>query len=164
MFELSQEQPLMYSDDRSLTLTTHRIIYNTDTQKEQIMLEDYEGFEFTTAHIGSYKGLAIFFNGVTIVLILLTWPSFLNMGLSFVEILDRSSFLIPFVILSGISYHLYRLSRRYYIRLIGKFNFIEVRIRNPRHKSIKKFLERVKNESDAKKHGEFCLRHDPQPK
>lgn len=164
MFELSEEQPLMYSDDRSLTLTTHRVIYNTSTQKEQIMLEDYEGFEFTTAHVGSYKGLAIFFNGVTILLILLTWPSYIEQGWSFLEILDASAFLIPLVILSGITYHLYRLSRRYYIRLIGKFNFIEVRVRNPRHKSIKKFLERVRNESDAKKNRELSLRHDPQPK
>src|SRR6185295_1788439 len=162
MFELSQEQPLMYSDDRSLTLTTHRIIYNAGTQKEQIMLEDYEGFEFTTAHVGSYRALAIFSNGLTIFLILFTWPSFFQQGLSFIEVLDRSSFLIPFVILSGITYHLYRLSRRYYIRLIGKFNFIEVRLKNPKHRSITKFLERIKTQSDLQKRSELSLRPDPQ--
>ena len=37
------------------------------------------------------------------------------------------------------------------MRIIGKYNVIEVRIENPKHKSIKKFLQRIKEESDLQK-------------
>lgn len=37
------------------------------------------------------------------------------------------------------------------MRIIGKYNVIEVRIENPKHKSINKFLQRIKEESDLQK-------------
>jgi hypothetical protein len=150
MFELSQEQLLMYSDDSSVRLTTHRIIYNIHGRTEQIMLEDYEGFEFYTAHVGTYKGLMIFFHVITLLLILLLWAGWSKEGVSIIEILTNS-ILTPLILLSAVTFYLYRLSRRYYLRLIGKFTSIEVRLRTRRHKSIIKFLDKVRAQSDIQR-------------
>jgi len=111
------------------------------------MLEDYQAYEFVTAHVGAYKGLAIFTNGIIILVLYLIWST---QDFSFIELV-RSMFMIPFVLLSGFTFFLYRLSRRHFMRIIGKYNVIEVRIENPKHKSIKKFLQRIKEESDLQK-------------
>lgn len=137
----------MSSDDHKLKLTTHRVIFDNTKKKEQIMLEDYQGYEFVTAHIGTYKGLAILTNGISILVLYLILST---QDFSFIELV-RSMFMIPFVLLSGFTFFLYRLSRRHFIRIIGKYNVIEVRIENPKHKSIKRFLQRIKEESDLQK-------------
>ncbi len=147
MFELSEEHLIMSSDDHKLKLTTHRVIFDNAKKKEQIMLEDYQAYEFVTAHVGAYKGLAILTNGISILVLYLIWST---QDFSFIELV-RSMFMIPFVLLSGFTFFLYRLSRRYFIRIIGKYNVIEVRIENPKHKSIKRFLQRLKEESDLQK-------------
>lgn len=147
MFELSEEHLIMSSDDHKLKLTTHRVIFDNTKKKEQIMLEDYQGYEFVTAHIGTYKGLAILTNGISILVLYLILST---QDFSFIELV-RSMFMIPFVLLSGFTFFLYRLSRRHFIRIIGKYNVIEVRIENPKHKSIKRFLQRIKEESDLQK-------------
>ncbi|HNR15993.1 MAG TPA: hypothetical protein PKG90_04975 [Chitinophagaceae bacterium] len=147
MFELSEEHLIMSSDDHKLKLTTHRVIFDNTKKREQIMLEDYQGHEFVTAHVGTYKGLAILTNSISILVLYLIWSS---QDFSFIELV-RSMFMIPFLLLSGFTFFLYRLSRRYFIRIIGKYNTIEVRIENPKHKSIKRFLQRIKDESDLQK-------------
>lgn len=151
MFELSEEHLIMTSDDHKLKLTTHRIIFDNSNKREQIMLEDYQGFEFINAHVGTYKGLAIFTNTLSILVLYFAW-SFESFSL--IQLI-RSAFMIPFVVLSGFTFFLYRLSRRYFILLIGKYNSIEIRIENPKHKSVKKFLQRIKEESDLQKQKYF---------
>lgn len=115
------------------------------------MLEDYQGFEFINAHVGTYKGLAIFTNTLSILVLYFAWSS---ESFSLIQLI-RSAFMIPFVVLSGFTFFLYRLSRRYFILLIGKYNSIEIRIENPKHKSVKKFLQRIKEESDLQKQKYF---------
>lgn len=151
MFELSEEHLIMTSDDHKLKLTTHRIIFDNSNKREQIMLEDYQGFEFINAHVGTYKGLAIFTNTLSILVLYFAWSS---ESFSLIQLI-RSAFMIPFVVLSGFTFFLYRLSRRYFILLIGKYNSIEIRIENPKHKSVKKFLQRIKEESDLQKQKYF---------
>lgn len=151
MFELSEEHLIMTSDDHKLKLTTHRIIFDNSNKREQIMLEDYQGFEFINAHVGTYKGLAIFTNTLSILVLYFAWSS---ESFSLIQLI-RSAFMIPFVMLSGFTFFLYRLSRRYFILLIGKYNSIEIRIENPKHKSVKKFLQRIKEESDLQKQKYF---------
>lgn len=151
MFELIEEHLIMTSDDHKLKLTTHRIIFDNSNKREQIMLEDYQGFEFINAHVGTYKGLAIFTNTLSILVLYFAWSS---ESFSLIQLI-RSAFMIPFVVLSGFTFFLYRLSRRYFILLIGKYNSIEIRIENPKHKSVKKFLQRIKEESDLQKQKYF---------
>jgi hypothetical protein len=147
MFELSEEHLIMTSDDHRLKLTTHRIIFDNSKKREQIMLEDYQGFEFVNAHVGTYKGLAIFTNALSILILYFSWSAG---NFSLVELI-RSALMIPFVLLSGFTFFLYRLSRRYFILLIGKYNSIEIRIENPKHRSVKRFLQRIKEESDQQR-------------
>lgn len=61
MFELSQERIILYSDDGSIQLTTHRIIQRTEQGTNQIMLEDFENYEHKAAHIGNYYLITIIF-------------------------------------------------------------------------------------------------------
>jgi len=166
MFELSNEQTLMISDDKSVQLTTHRVIYQIQNTKRQMMLEDYEGYELKKSHIGNYKLLTIIFSAIAIVAfiirvneyfqyrrlfnsILPILPEFIFMSFTF----DISLFL------AFLSLVFFLISRRYYLRLNGKFDSMEIRITNPRSKSINHFLEtlirqsaEIKSQLVGKKH------------
>jgi len=141
----------MYSNDGSLRLTTHRIIYEIKGKKEQIMLEDFERFEYTNAHINTFKGLAIVCNAITILLVLVILSTSSPVDGFLAGLLINAWALMPFLILSFTTILLYKLSRRHYVLLIGKYNFIEVRLENPQHYSVKKFLDKVITQSAVRK-------------
>lgn len=151
MFELHDEKVLMYSDDMSVRLTTHRIIQQSQTTKNEIMLEDYENYEIRSAHIGNYKLLTIIFVFTTVLLLFkrgveyLEYPDdmFFNSLVSYLLVLSAS--------LLAISIHFYWISRRYFVRINGKFGYIEFRIINPKKKSVPAFLDRLFAQSNIVK-------------
>src|SRR5436190_21340764 len=69
MFELSNERTLMTSDDGTVKLTSHRVIYQTKKTKHQLMLEDFESYELKKSHIGNYKLLTIIFSILTVLVL-----------------------------------------------------------------------------------------------
>ena len=154
MFELSQEENLLYSDDGSLMLTTQRVVYNNDSGKSQIMLEDYQGHEFKTAHIGNYTTLTIIFIAITAFITILRISNYFeskrlydNLSVRFSEYIWSSWTIGPTLFFLGLSFLFYLGSRRYLIKLNGKYNSIEFRVRNPYAKSVRRFLERLELES-----------------
>ena len=149
MFELSDEKTLMYSDDRSVKLTTHRIVQQGQTKNNQIMLEDYENYEIRSAHIGNYKFLTIVFAITTVLLLIkrgaeyLEYPDriFFNFLSSYLSVLSAFLFVI--------AVHFYYISRRYFLRINGKFGHIEFRIVKKKKKSICKFLDTLVTQSNV---------------
>lgn len=146
MFELSQEKTLMTSDDGSTILTSHRIIYQGDKKKQQIMLTDFINYEYKTAHLGRYKALMFFFTVTTLFLMIkraLAKPE---------DMYDLYYYLIwPSAILLLFSTGFFLISRRHYIRINGKFDSFDIRVGNPVKKSIVRFLDMLVEQSNVVK-------------
>src|SRR5262245_2987045 len=122
MFELSQEEVIMSADDRSIVLTTHRVIQYTDKGKVQIMLEDFENYEFKSAHVGNYENLTFFFISTTLLITINRAFQYFNSPYelaSFSEFMSSSFLIYPSLLLLIISLFFYLASRRYLIRING---------------------------------------------
>src|SRR5205085_1005798 len=157
MFELKNEEILMYSDDRTVMLTTHRIIHHADSGKQQVMLEDFLNYELKDYHIGNYKILTVIFTTITVFILLAKgynrlWP--LEYSLRKVPwilslITYENYMLVASLIPLTISFIFLLISRRLLIRINGKFNSMEFRVARFNEKSIRRFLTKL--ESQAKK-------------
>jgi hypothetical protein len=157
MFELEQEEVLMSSSDNLITLTTHRIIHKADKGKEQVMLNDYVSYELKKNHIGNYRILTICFLITTI------WLSAWNIYeyFQYREILKQVNlnflyYLFGFpanlsFLFVGISFCFQLISRRYIVRINGKYNHFEFRVRSLKRKSLLRFLEVLAEQSDKMK-------------
>ena len=114
------------------------------------MLEDFENCEYKTAHVGNYENLTFFFISTTLLITINRVIEYFNSPtdiVSFSEFMSLSFLIYPSLILLAISFFFYLASRRYLIRISGKFSHIEFRVRNPRKKSLNKFLKAVVNQS-----------------
>lgn len=139
MFELKDERILLYSDDRSVVLTTHRIIHHSSKDKEQIMLEDFINYELKDFHIGNYVGITIFFASITAISLFKRLNG---------ELITDNYLLQGSLILLTISFFFLLISRRLMIRINGRFGSIEFRIWSFRKRSIKRFLEKLESEAN----------------
>jgi len=120
-----EEESIMYSDDRTIELTTHRILEHTRDRTNQIMLKDFKNYEFKAYHIGNYKTIVIIFVVLTISTIIL------NLKLYYSE--------FAYTITGTTFWN----SRRFFVKLNGKYNSIEFRIGSPYNTSVKKFLNAI---------------------
>ena len=114
------------------------------------MLEDFENYEYKTAHVGNYENLTFFFISTTLLITINRVIEYFNSPtdiVSFSEFMSLSFLIYPSLILLAISFFFYLASRRYLIRISGKFSHIEFRVRNPRKKSLNKFLKAVVDQS-----------------
>jgi hypothetical protein len=59
MFELQQEKDLLITPDKTVRLTTHRLIHDEDGKRKQLMREDIINYEPEKKNIGNYKLLTI---------------------------------------------------------------------------------------------------------
>jgi hypothetical protein len=154
MFQLSEEETLMYSSDNSVKLTTHRIIFDSEKGRKQIMLEDIETYKLKGTSIGAYGILLLIF------VIFTAWVSyekisnyidsrrlFSAFNISFFEhfVNDPGYFVLCGILI--IFYHFYRISRRNYIQVIGKYNTFQFRVKSFKNKSIVKMLEKMTEQS-----------------
>ncbi|MBL0335175.1 MAG: hypothetical protein IPP73_07595 [Chitinophagaceae bacterium] len=114
MFELSEEKTLLFSDDRSVKLTTHRLIQEDQQRRNQIILEDFENYEIKTAHIGNYSFLTFALWIVTLYFLVDVISEYMDhRGRQFFTY-SSSYFLVFAAFLLAISLHFYAISRRYF--------------------------------------------------
>jgi hypothetical protein len=155
MFELKNEEILMYSDDRTVMLTTHRIIHHADSGKQQVMLEDFLNYELKDYHIGNYKILTVIFTAITLFILLAKgynrlWPFEYSLGkvpwiLSLVTY--ENYMLVASLFPLTISFIFLLMSRRLLIRVNGKFNSMEFRVAGFNKKSIHRFLTNLESQA-----------------
>lgn len=163
MFELSQEEVLMYSDDRSVTLTTHRVIHQTKHKRTQIMLEDFVKYELSSEHIGVYIVLVSFALIGVVTAIASEVRIYWEMNESFDDFLGLLAYLImsPLIIWTFIflfiSHFIYLISRRYYLRIYGKYDCIEIRTTTRKSRSTKRFLDALTKASQNIKNAQAKL-------
>ena len=152
-----EETSILFSHDRSIELTTHRILQHTGERTNEIKLEDFQDYEFKNYHIGNYKTVVIVFLALTIVAVLfnvrLYYPAVANAnaGITFWEYLWDGILMKACCVLLFLSFLFYVISRRYFVRINGKYNYIEFRVKNPRNSSIQKFLNAIIIQSDKVK-------------
>jgi hypothetical protein len=160
MFELKNEETLMFSDDHSVVLTTHRVIHHAGSDKQQVMLEDFLNYELKDYHIGNYKILTVIFTTITVFILLAKgynrlWPFEYSLGkvpwiLSLVTY--ENYMLVASLFPLTISFIFLLLSRRLLIRVNGKFNSIEFRVARFNKKSINRFLTNLESQAKKIKH------------
>jgi len=171
MFELSQEETLMYASDNSVTLTTHRVIQQTEKIRKQVMLEDFESYELKSKNIGNYKLLIIFFSIISLILIILRLNEYFEyeqlmsqirlkgseenvfLKLFQVNIFDYM-FTAPIVFslfLLGTSFLFFSIAKRKIVRINGRYSLVEFRVRDLNNISLQKFLKTLIEESDKRK-------------
>jgi hypothetical protein len=157
MFELHQEKDLLITPDKTVRLTTHRLIHDEGGKKEQLMLEDFIRYELEKNHIGHYKLLMIIFSVITGFLLFQTITAYQesNTGNSTVTAIllhcIRTFPLNLSIICLFLSLIFFLMSRRKYVKVIGKYDTIRFRVRNFDHPSIKKFLQLMASESGKRK-------------
>ncbi|HET6994843.1 MAG TPA: hypothetical protein VFI06_07665 [Chitinophagaceae bacterium] len=156
MFELKDEETLMYSDDRTVVLTTNRIIHHADSGKQQVMLKDFLNYETKDYYIGNYKILTVIFASITVLILLgkvydLLWPLEYSSGI-IIKILSFMTYgnvmlILSLFLLANSVIHLI-ISRRVFVRINGKFNSIEFRVTRLKRKSITRFLNRLETQAN----------------
>ncbi|HEY6503771.1 MAG TPA: hypothetical protein VIZ28_07355 [Chitinophagaceae bacterium] len=154
MFELNEEETLMSSSDNSVKLTTHRIIHESEKGRKQIMLEDFESYQLIRSSIGAYGYLLFIFVVITILIAvdkITNYQSFypivgnFNNNL-FSFFLEDEGFMLLLVLLM-VFHFFYLISRRYFIKVNGKYNSIEFRVTSLRNSSIRRMLSKLEEQS-----------------
>ena len=112
-----------------------------------MMLEDVESCELKDASIGSYGILLLIFLLITIIMVVNKILFFIEnrrmlqeLGLNFWDEFrnDFGFFFLLFALM--ITHFLYRISRRYFIRINGKYDSIDIRVTGFKHPSIRKMI------------------------
>ena len=158
MFELSEEKILMTSSDNSVRLTSHRIICESEGKREQVMLEDFESYELKNRSIGAYDFLLWFIISVTVLIIFNKIKNYYDnrqflrrigidthFGLWDIFREDMALLVLLFVLI--IVHIFYLISRRYIIKINGKYNSFEFRVKSFRNKSVQRMLDKLTNQS-----------------
>lgn len=144
---LANETILMNSDDNSVTLTTHRVLFKTSNVNKEIMLKDLVSHEIIKKRANYYKKLLIFFGAITI----LAFIIFIANGpYAYVSDGTKVSIFFPLT-LTGIALFLFLDRTEKYLKLSGRFNEIEFSLSNLSESSLNKFLNRLIVESDNRK-------------
>lgn len=146
----------MSSSDSSVKLTAHRIIYESAQGRQQIMPEDFESYQFKHSSIGAYGILLFIFIVITFLIAVNKITNYLDNRNLFREFntnlfdifWDDKGFIILLVLLM-IFHFFYLISRRYIIKLNGKFNSIEFRVKSFKHPSIRKMLDKMVEQSNT---------------
>lgn len=152
-----EDTSLMFSDDRTIELTTQRILQHSKERTNQIRLEDFESFEFKTYHIGNYKSLVFIFLILTIITIIFNIQTYYSeiiyrtIGQSFWNYLWNGAMMKILTFFLFLSLLFFIISRRYFVRINGKFNSIEFRIISPYSSSVKNFLSAIVSQSEKVK-------------
>ncbi len=162
MFELNEEETLMTSSDNSVKLTTHRIIHEAGGKREQVMLEDLETYELKDRSIGAYGVLLFFFSVLTAVVLFNTIQRY-NESRSLMKYIGRDdepgllgAFLrdpgsIIMLCILIIIHIFYKISRRYMIRIVGKYNSFEFRVKSFKNSSVRRMLDKLVEQSKLRK-------------
>jgi hypothetical protein len=152
-----EERQIMSSDDKSLELTTTRILKHSKDRTVEIKLEEFEGYEFVSRHIGNYKTILIVISILTILTVLLNLQSYNSglirqiSGMNFWEYLWSGTMLKIWIFFLVLSFIFFTISRRYFVRIDGKFNSFEFQIASPRSSSVNKFLAEIEVQSNKAK-------------
>jgi uncharacterized membrane protein len=146
MPEISKEEIIMSSNDNSVTLTTHRVLYKTSTANKELLLKDMMAYEVIKKRANYYKVLLIVFGALTVLLYLLKISNS-----SEVSEEQKNTPLIISAILTGISLVLFLDRTEKFLKISGRFNEIEFSLKDLSEKSLNKFLNRLSIESDNRK-------------
>jgi len=145
------EQVIIQSSDKTVKLTTQRIVFDNGERQQEILIEDYAGYSFRHENIGNYGVLVNIFGLLTFLLFLGVWndnvPSITKIGRLFSFAIFFKSFYAIVFLISGflflVTIFYYLLGRRHYLEIRGKYNCIVIPLKRRRPKAISRFLKAI---------------------
>jgi len=159
---LSVANWLMASSNNLVRLTSHRIICESEGKREQVMLEDFESYELKNRSIGAYGFLLWYFISITVLIIFNKIKNYYDdrqflrrlgidthFGLWDIFREDMALIVLLFVLI--VVHIFYLTSRRYIIKINGKYNSFEFRVKSFRNKSVQRMLDKLTNQSKLAK-------------
>ena len=149
MSSLANEEILMTSNDKSVTLTTHRVIQRDNQMTKEIFLKDVTSHEIIKKRGSYYFVLAVIFFIPTIILLFL-WSQ--NES-PFNDMTDENKkFLIGApAFLTILAAYYAMTSYKRFLKISGRFNEIEFSIKSFNEQALNKFINRLITESENRK-------------
>lgn len=144
MTTFENEEILLTSDDKSITLTNQRVIYKTSEVSQEILLKDVVGHEIILKKEKFFLGSGI----ATVIVIYFVFKSFTH--LTQAQHSPHYSFLI-LIILAVVFFYYYNFRPKKLLKISGRFNSIEFSIKNLSQDGLNTFLNRLSIESENRK-------------
>lgn len=166
MSALKNEQTLLNSNDGSITLTTHRVIEQSDSSNKEIMLSDFVSYEVINKKSNYYKTLSIIFfltSAIFGIWSLVKKQDNQRLGSKLRDAfqLDSISNDQQMQIITGVfgfsvfllfcSLVLFIRSGDKCLQINGKYNSLEFSVKDLRTQSLNKFIGTLLSESEKRK-------------
>ncbi len=148
MTTFSNEEILLTSDDKAITLTNHRIIYKTPEVNQEMLLKDIVGHEIIKKKEKYFLGLAA---AAVVALILYISSVRPNNGERHGINVNVPPLVYLLIILPFVFYFCYNAFQKKILKISGRYNNIEFSIKNLSQNSLDKFINRLSVESYNRK-------------
>lgn len=153
MATIENEETILTSDDKSITLTNNRVMYKTPTVNKEINLKDVVGHEIVQKKEKRYLGFGIATGIITYIMVYSAMhpsPYRSNYQASQDEHSPHYAVLIG-LILTIIFIVSYFSVRKKFLKISGRFNSIEFSIKNLSQDNLNTFLNKLSIESENQK-------------
>lgn len=141
----------MTSSDNSVKLTNYRIIYDSENDRQQVMLKDFQSYELRKSSFGAYGALLVICIAITVFIINNIVRNYLpGSGEKLFSFLISNNGFIMWMIFIVVVHFFYFVSRRRYVKINGKYNSFEFRVTSF-NSSVKKMLNELVRQSNLAK-------------
>jgi hypothetical protein len=141
MITFENEEILLTSDDKVITLTNQRVIYKTSEVNQEILLKDVVGNEIVHVREKFFLYLGI--------IIVASFFVLSNEGLETEK--ATSHFRMILLIIAVVFFYCYYSITKKNLKITGRYNTIEFSIKNLSQDSLNTFLNRLSIESENRK-------------
>lgn len=149
MNSLQNEENILSSDDKSITLTNQRVIYKTEQESKEILLKDIVGYEIINKRTISFLIGAIL--SALVVYFQTRIPEHRTIGEAYQ---DQHSphyvALLAIVVTIGFLISYFKVTKKF-LKISGRYNSLEFSIKNLSKNSLDTFLKKLSVESDNRK-------------
>ena len=151
MTTFTNEEILLTSDDKTITLTNHRIIYKTPEVNQEMLLKDFVGYEIIQKKEKYFLGLA-----AAAVVAFIFYGSSLRNSHPRVYLIQPQNVSEPalfyiLIILPFVFYFCYNALSKKILKISGHNNTIEFSIKNLSQNSLNNFITKLSVESNNRK-------------
>lgn len=138
------EEILLTSNNNSIILTNHRIIYKTTVSNQEMFLKDIVGHEIVYKKSNYFLGLAI--AGIVVLILVMREAQFTTSRYGGGATNARILLILISIFLIGY----FRFTKKL-LKISGRYNNIEFSVRNLSQDSLNNFINRISVESDNRK-------------
>lgn len=146
------EETILSSDDKSITLTNQRLIYKTQEVNKELLLKDLVGHEFIQKKQNLFLGSGIAAGIITYIMIYsVAHPGIRSIGEAAREENSPHYSVLIGLLLTIVFIVSYFFKTKKYLKISGRFNFIEFSVSDLSKDGLNTFLNRLSIESENRK-------------